>query len=277
MYKFFFVLLCLPLITKGQGNLQFNQVKMVGSTAETVPAGKVWKIESAPLTVKNGIRVPPSFIIGTDTIILGYDSYTTSILENVKNVRLEWKGNNYGPYSTAVTNCYGWIMPPINGSTNVKVKISGISTGANILEEDLSFSNIPNINSTSFTSLGTIALSSSGNNSVTSFSVDFKPESILQPPACSNCSSAYVYGLDYSFRIVFLLQNGNSVVYQLGKVESACGVAPAFSLSGPTISTETRSRPEVTTNFPIWIPAGTQVKTISNIGKLSIMEFNVTQ
>ena len=36
-----------------QNNLQFNQVKLVGSTAETVPAGKVWKIESAPLTVKN--------------------------------------------------------------------------------------------------------------------------------------------------------------------------------------------------------------------------------
>ena len=29
-----------------QGNLQFNQVKLV-STIETVPAGKVWKVESA--------------------------------------------------------------------------------------------------------------------------------------------------------------------------------------------------------------------------------------
>ena len=28
-----------------QGNLQYNQIKLV-STAETVPAGKVWKIES---------------------------------------------------------------------------------------------------------------------------------------------------------------------------------------------------------------------------------------
>ncbi len=30
----------------GQGNLQFNQVKLV-SALETVPAGKVWKVESA--------------------------------------------------------------------------------------------------------------------------------------------------------------------------------------------------------------------------------------
>ena len=87
------VLLVLGFKLSAQNNLQFSQVKLVGSTAETVPAGKVWKIESAPLTVKNGIRVPPSFIIGTDTIILGYDSYTTSILENVLSVKLEWKGN----------------------------------------------------------------------------------------------------------------------------------------------------------------------------------------
>ena len=30
----------------GQGNLQFNQVKLV-STLETVPTGKAWKVESA--------------------------------------------------------------------------------------------------------------------------------------------------------------------------------------------------------------------------------------
>ena len=40
-------------VIHGQGNLQFNQVKLVTS-AETVPVGKVWKIESViyniPLT-----------------------------------------------------------------------------------------------------------------------------------------------------------------------------------------------------------------------------------
>ena len=33
------------LITHAQGNLQFNQVKLV-STVETVPVGKVWKLEN---------------------------------------------------------------------------------------------------------------------------------------------------------------------------------------------------------------------------------------
>jgi hypothetical protein len=33
------------LVINAQGNLQFNQAKLV-STVETVPAGKVWKVES---------------------------------------------------------------------------------------------------------------------------------------------------------------------------------------------------------------------------------------
>ena len=32
-------------VIQAQGNLQFNQVKLV-TTLETVPAGKVWKVES---------------------------------------------------------------------------------------------------------------------------------------------------------------------------------------------------------------------------------------
>ncbi len=40
----FSILICLGSI-KAQGNLQFNQAKLV-TTLETVPAGKVWKIES---------------------------------------------------------------------------------------------------------------------------------------------------------------------------------------------------------------------------------------
>ena len=37
--------LIMPLTALGQGSLQFNQVKLV-TTAQTVPANKVWKVES---------------------------------------------------------------------------------------------------------------------------------------------------------------------------------------------------------------------------------------
>ena len=42
---FIFLFLVSIQTSFAQGNLQFNQVKLV-STIETVPAGKVWKIES---------------------------------------------------------------------------------------------------------------------------------------------------------------------------------------------------------------------------------------
>ena len=44
----FFVCLLWCGVIYSQGNLQFNQVKIVSNTdaAQTVPAGKVWKIES---------------------------------------------------------------------------------------------------------------------------------------------------------------------------------------------------------------------------------------
>ena len=38
--------LLLPLLAGAQGSLQFNQVIMVGTQQQTVPSGKVWKVNS---------------------------------------------------------------------------------------------------------------------------------------------------------------------------------------------------------------------------------------
>lgn len=47
MKKLIFILIFfVSLGSNAQGNLQFNQVLKVSTTVETVPAGKVWKIES---------------------------------------------------------------------------------------------------------------------------------------------------------------------------------------------------------------------------------------
>jgi hypothetical protein len=39
------VLICNSLFS--QSNLQFNKVKLIGATPDTVPIGKIWKVESA--------------------------------------------------------------------------------------------------------------------------------------------------------------------------------------------------------------------------------------
>lgn len=46
IYFYFFVIFLLPLTAHSQSNLQFNQIVIVSSVNQTVPAGKVWKLES---------------------------------------------------------------------------------------------------------------------------------------------------------------------------------------------------------------------------------------
>lgn len=74
----------LSFLHEAQGNLQFNQVKLV-TTAQTVPAGKVWKVESCTYNggaafyvnngaistvyglmsiVVNGVIIPVSIYVG---------------------------------------------------------------------------------------------------------------------------------------------------------------------------------------------------------------------
>ena len=265
----FFLVLCSLLYS--QGNLQFNQVKLVGDAPLTVPAEKVWKIESATLSIKDGIRVPPRFIIGTDTIVMGYDSYTTSQLENVVSVKLEWKGSNdAGGNGTCGCCCTSYT--PSNGSNNFVFVVGGNSTGSNILSENLTFSNIPGTSISSYAPLGNINLVNGGNNKVTSWTLYFTPIS-AQP--CLPTYTTTTWGVSYTFRVTFLLLNGNAVSYEVSKSQFNCGGAPQLNVTNPTITTETKSRAQVTTQFPIWVPSGTIVKTLSNIAKLSVLEFNI--
>ena len=54
MKKLYFILFILiNQLAFAQGNLQFNQVKLV-TALETVPAGKVWKIESVIYNIAEG-------------------------------------------------------------------------------------------------------------------------------------------------------------------------------------------------------------------------------
>ena len=62
--KFLFTpVICLLFFTVfGQYNLQLNQVVLVSNTIQTVPAGKVWKVESY---MQAGIAAPDMIEIGT--------------------------------------------------------------------------------------------------------------------------------------------------------------------------------------------------------------------
>lgn len=242
------------------------------SAAETVPTGKVWKIESAILSLEDGIRVSPKFQIDQDTVVLGYESYETSELENVVSVNVEWLGINNKSGPNATCGCCCSSNMPANGSINVNLNLGGIGSGSNILNENLPFSDVPSSNSGTFISLGSSNLASAGNNVISNWSLSFKPE-WTQP--CLPTYTTYTWGVQYTFRVTFLLANGNAKSYIVTKDQFGCGTPPTLSMSNPTINSEMRTRPQITTKFPIWISEGSQVQTISNISKLSVIEFNV--
>ncbi len=267
----FLLLLCLPWLSNAQGNLQFNQVKLVGSTAETVPVGKVWKIESAPVSVKDGIQAIPRFMLGQDTILLACcDPFTVSQLENVISVKLEWKGSNSGTSNTNPPTT--WTQ---NGASNVSIKLQGIKNPAQAFEQIIPCSNVPTGNSENYIVLGNHVPLYPNSNQITSFSLSFS----IQSYAISGLPIPFIYApCSYDFLVTFNLATGKSILFPLstsGGSASSVGIVP-ISIFGPNIPTESRDR-KFSTEFPIWVPAGTSVKTLSNIGKLSILEFNVTQ
>jgi hypothetical protein len=60
-FLFALVLALLSFVGFGQYNLQLNQVVLVSNTQQTVPAGKVWKVESY---MQAGIAAPDMIEVG---------------------------------------------------------------------------------------------------------------------------------------------------------------------------------------------------------------------
>lgn len=60
-FLFAIVLALLSYVGFGQYNLQLNQVVLVSNTLQTVPAGKVWKVESY---MQAGIAAPDMIEVG---------------------------------------------------------------------------------------------------------------------------------------------------------------------------------------------------------------------
>jgi hypothetical protein len=60
-FLFALVLALLSFVGFGQYNLQLNQVVLVSNTLQTVPAGKVWKVESY---MQAGIAAPDMIEVG---------------------------------------------------------------------------------------------------------------------------------------------------------------------------------------------------------------------
>lgn len=124
------VFLFLSLRLFSQGNLQFSQVKLV-TTAETVPAGKVWKIEN----ILPGVR-PTTTSWGNSTL-----DFTININnQTVYYLSSESKGNLGGNGQTGISSISV-------GIGNAPIWLPGgaiLSAGTNVLSVNvLEFNVVP--------------------------------------------------------------------------------------------------------------------------------------
>jgi len=124
------VFLFLSLRLFSQGNLQFNQVKLV-TTSETVPAGKVWKIEN----ILPGVR-PTTTSWGNSTL-----DFTININnQTVYYLSSESKGNVGGNGQTGISSISVGI-----GNSPIWLPAGAIlSAGTNVLSVNvLEFNLVP--------------------------------------------------------------------------------------------------------------------------------------
>jgi hypothetical protein len=87
-----FFLICFTLISVSSQTLEFSQVKLV-STQETVPAGKVWKVEGV-----NYSLVFPSTAMTSSTSVTSSNTEATMILNGQSSTILAWRSRsgNFG-------------------------------------------------------------------------------------------------------------------------------------------------------------------------------------
>ena len=130
--KIFFGLFFIGLsfFINAQGNLQFNQVKLV-SSVETVPAGKVWKIEN----ILPGVR-PTTTSWGNSTLdfIININNQTVYYLSS------ESKGSLFGNGQTGISSISVGI-----GIALIRLPAgSTLSAGTNVLSVNvLEFNLVP--------------------------------------------------------------------------------------------------------------------------------------
>jgi hypothetical protein len=73
---------------QAQGNLQYNQTLLIGTTPQTVPAGKTWKVESVLSSASLAPSLPSSNVTMAQTVHLkirvnGTEIYISSWIENI--------------------------------------------------------------------------------------------------------------------------------------------------------------------------------------------------
>lgn len=238
--------------------LEFNQVKLIGSTQDVVPSGKVWKVESVmsktPVDFKEGYKIQ---VNGADVYLNTYNS-GPKFWSNIVSIKIEAKTK---------LSCTGTWEPHF--------VFSGFDGGFPVSSKDITLPSFSQISS--WTTIGTIT------PSVANTSLEISSMSLY----CKNTGTSYSWS-PWSMRVTFTYSDGTShqsPQYDFELSTTSCtnwsagsGVyVIGSSASAPyVVNATSRDHYILPTQLPMWLPAGTTLNTAgNNISYISVVEFNV--
>lgn len=246
------ILSCSILLVSGvlsaQSNLQFNQVKLV-SAEETVPDGKVWKLESAmPSEARDFL--PHSILVDGEPVYLSSFNTGDTYWSRIASIELDIR-------KTASTPC--------GNSATFQFQLTGF-------ENDFPFSANRSASRTK-DAVGTVF-----ENLIT-----YTPQT---PGAVIELTSVYLYisaqaWRPFELRLTVNYIDGFSQSYTYASATSEfCGTGSATYYIGssaspfqvPYRSKETYYMPA---KFPMWLPEGTTLEAGYNVRAVSVIEFDV--
>lgn len=244
-------ILCITGKVQSQQTLEFNQVKFV-TTQETVPANKVWKVESV-LPNSSTSSDPYTIKVDEQETFVGNYIGSGNHLTNVDSIEVQLR-------KTSATSC--------TETNHFNLSVGGFENGL-IFQKSASASTTKNAASLSFTTLLTL-----------------RPQSLS---AIMDITEIRLYGgssyygwYPYELRMIVYYNDGTSKSYDYkSPTNDFCGCCLSYNyfigsssanMQVPVRSKDTYYSP---VQFPFWLKSGQKLEVGNNVMGLSVIEFNV--
>ncbi len=239
-----------PIFAFTQKTLEFNQIKLVTNVEETVPAGKVWKIES--IMPNTAVRYDNGYSIKINSKTIYVHTYSAGIKywDNISSIVFEGKWDG--------TSCTG-------GGTYLVFSYNGSESGLPFQNRSKSSSNYITTSWTNYQNLFTVTPQNLNNAlSITSFRLYTTNYGGSHIPVKIRMTVNYSDGTTQQTEYNGGCCCGNSYYDIIGSSSSYFQVQAA-----------SRDYFYTTMQLPAWLPENTTLKADNNIEYISVIEYNV--
>jgi hypothetical protein len=233
-------------------NLQLSQVKLVDTNVQTVPDGKVWKVESALPSKAVTVDQPFAIEVNGQEVFVSTYSAGVKYWDNISSIHFEMRFRNESG------SCSGGC------GTHLQFTHSGTENGLPYSNRSWSGS-IVTTSQTSYATQFTVVPQVGTAFSITSFRLWTTSNGSCQIPT--------------KIRMTVTYGDGSSQVTEYdGGVCASNSSSDVLGTSSAPVQVLAASRDFFTAaaKFPFWLPEGATLKAGANVRFLSVLEFDLT-